>query len=201
MLCSTACIGIGEHVWETIVEMRLLRIYVLADEKSRETFRYSQSFVWSWFISNIFLRTFSGSYSGSSKEIYIQLPSFNVPSALQIGCACGATLAGITYNILFDLVNEKVTTLCSWNFLNELFQVVALTVVSIGVAVATVTDLQFSLFGGCVALAWIIPSAVNKILWANMQQRENWTALAYVTTRAVAYSSFPWFLVCFWEYS
>ncbi|XP_021891437.1 nucleotide-sugar uncharacterized transporter 1 [Carica papaya] len=57
-------------------------------------------------------------------------------------------------------------------------KVVALTVVSIGVAVATVTDLQFSLFGGCVALAWIIPSAVNKILWANMQQRENWTALA-----------------------
>lgn len=57
---------------------------------------------------------------------------------------------------------------------------VALTVVSVGVAVATVTDLQFSLFGACVALAWIIPSATNKILWSNMQQRENWTALAYV---------------------
>ncbi|KAG2333264.1 hypothetical protein Bca52824_004444 [Brassica carinata] len=56
--------------------------------------------------------------------------------------------------------------------------VVALTVVSVGVAVATVTDLQFSLFGACVALAWIIPSATNKILWSNMQQRENWTALA-----------------------
>ncbi|KAJ4845747.1 hypothetical protein Tsubulata_032860 [Turnera subulata] len=57
-------------------------------------------------------------------------------------------------------------------------KVVALAVVSIGVAVATVTDLQFSLFGACVALAWIIPSAVNKILWSTMQQRENWTALA-----------------------
>lgn len=63
----------------------------------------------------------------------------------------------------------------------EIFQVVALTVVSFGVAVATVADLQFSLFGACVALAWILPSAINKILWSNMQQRENWTALAYVT--------------------
>ncbi|XP_010246387.1 PREDICTED: uncharacterized membrane protein At1g06890-like [Nelumbo nucifera] len=57
-------------------------------------------------------------------------------------------------------------------------KVLALTVVSIGVAVATVTDLQFHLFGACVALAWIIPSAVNKILWSNLQQQENWTALA-----------------------
>ncbi|PPD90719.1 hypothetical protein GOBAR_DD12336 [Gossypium barbadense] len=53
-----------------------------------------------------------------------------------------------------------------------------LEVVSIGVAIATVTDLQFSLFGACVAVAWIIPSAVNKILWSNMQQQENWTALS-----------------------
>lgn len=59
-------------------------------------------------------------------------------------------------------------------------QVLALTVVSIGVAVATVTDLQFHFFGACIALAWIIPSAVNKILWSNLQQQENWTALAYV---------------------
>ncbi|KDP46643.1 hypothetical protein JCGZ_13599 [Jatropha curcas] len=57
-------------------------------------------------------------------------------------------------------------------------KVISLTVVSIGVAVATVTDLQFSLFGACVALAWIVPSAVNKILWSTLQQRENWTALA-----------------------
>ncbi|KAK9705382.1 hypothetical protein RND81_07G052300 [Saponaria officinalis] len=57
-------------------------------------------------------------------------------------------------------------------------KVLALTVVSIGVAVATVTDLQFHLFGACIALAWIIPSAVNKIMWSNMQQRDNWTAMA-----------------------
>ncbi|XP_038998951.1 nucleotide-sugar uncharacterized transporter 1-like isoform X2 [Hibiscus syriacus] len=58
-------------------------------------------------------------------------------------------------------------------------KVIALTVVSIGVAIATVTDLQFSLFGACVAMAWIIPSATNKILWSNLQQQENWTALSY----------------------
>ncbi|CAA3030138.1 uncharacterized membrane At1g06890-like [Olea europaea subsp. europaea] len=57
-------------------------------------------------------------------------------------------------------------------------KVLALTVVSIGVAVATVTDLQFHFFGACIAVAWIIPSAVNKILWSNLQQKENWTALA-----------------------
>lgn len=57
-------------------------------------------------------------------------------------------------------------------------QVLALTVVSIGVAVATVTDLQFNFFGACIALAWIIPSAINKILWSNLQQKSNWTALA-----------------------
>lgn len=58
---------------------------------------------------------------------------------------------------------------------------VALTVVSVGVAVTTVTDLQFVFFGACVALAWIIPSAVNKILWSNLQQQQKWTALAYVS--------------------
>ncbi|XP_073148986.1 nucleotide-sugar uncharacterized transporter 2 [Henckelia pumila] len=57
-------------------------------------------------------------------------------------------------------------------------KVVALIVVSIGVAVATVTDLEFNLFGSCVAVAWIIPSSINKILWSNLQQQENWTALA-----------------------
>ncbi|KAK1388385.1 TPT domain-containing protein [Heracleum sosnowskyi] len=57
-------------------------------------------------------------------------------------------------------------------------KVLALTVVSIGVAVATVTDLQFHFFGACVAVAWIIPSAVNKILWSNLQQQDNWNALA-----------------------
>lgn len=57
-------------------------------------------------------------------------------------------------------------------------KLVALTVVSVGVAVATVTDLQFHFFGACIAVAWIVPSAVNKILWSNLQQQENWTALA-----------------------
>ena len=62
----------------------------------------------------------------------------------------------------------------------ETFQALALTVVSIGVAVATVTDLQFHFFGACVALAWIVPSAVNKILWSRLQQQENWTAMVWV---------------------
>ncbi|WOL13922.1 hypothetical protein Cni_G22702 [Canna indica] len=57
-------------------------------------------------------------------------------------------------------------------------KVITLAVVSIGVAVATVTDLEFNVFGACVALAWIVPSAINKILWSNLQQTGNWTALA-----------------------
>ncbi|XP_058114858.1 nucleotide-sugar uncharacterized transporter 2-like isoform X2 [Magnolia sinica] len=57
-------------------------------------------------------------------------------------------------------------------------KVLALTVVSMGVAVATVTDLQFHFFGACIALIWIVPSAINKILWSNLQQKGNWTALA-----------------------
>ncbi|PKU82342.1 putative membrane protein [Dendrobium catenatum] len=59
-----------------------------------------------------------------------------------------------------------------------LYKVLALGVVSIGVAVATVTDLEFNLFGASISLAWIVPSAVNKILWSNMQQTGNWTALS-----------------------
>ncbi|KAL3532768.1 hypothetical protein ACH5RR_006289 [Cinchona calisaya] len=58
------------------------------------------------------------------------------------------------------------------------WMVLALAAVSVGVAIATVTDLQFHFFGACIALAWIIPSAVNKILWSNLQQQENWTALS-----------------------
>ncbi|XP_025884350.1 nucleotide-sugar uncharacterized transporter 2 isoform X2 [Solanum lycopersicum] len=57
-------------------------------------------------------------------------------------------------------------------------KVLALAVVSVGVAVATVTDLEFNFFGACIALAWIVPSGVNKILWSNLQQQTNWTALA-----------------------
>ncbi|KAI5069921.1 hypothetical protein GOP47_0014264 [Adiantum capillus-veneris] len=54
----------------------------------------------------------------------------------------------------------------------------SLAVVSFGVAIATVTDVEFNLFGAMVALAWIVPSAANKILWSTLQQRDNWTALA-----------------------
>ncbi|XP_039132211.1 nucleotide-sugar uncharacterized transporter 2-like [Dioscorea cayenensis subsp. rotundata] len=57
-------------------------------------------------------------------------------------------------------------------------KVLALSIVSVGVAIATVTDLEFHFFGACIAVAWIIPSAINKILWSNFQQKENWTALA-----------------------
>lgn len=60
----------------------------------------------------------------------------------------------------------------------SLRKVITLVLVSFGVAVATVTDLEFNFFGACVAVAWIIPSAVNKILWSNLQQSGNWTALA-----------------------
>ncbi|XP_021689852.1 nucleotide-sugar uncharacterized transporter 2-like isoform X2 [Hevea brasiliensis] len=57
-------------------------------------------------------------------------------------------------------------------------KVLSLVIVSVGVAIATVTDLQFNFFGACIAIAWIIPSAINKILWSNLQQQANWTALA-----------------------
>ncbi|KAG9159945.1 hypothetical protein Leryth_005703 [Lithospermum erythrorhizon] len=57
-------------------------------------------------------------------------------------------------------------------------KVLALAVVSVGVAVATVTDLEFNIFGACIAVIWIIPSAINKILWSRLQQQSNWTALA-----------------------
>ncbi|KAH9652421.1 nucleotide-sugar uncharacterized transporter 2 [Citrus sinensis] len=57
-------------------------------------------------------------------------------------------------------------------------KVLALAIVSVGVAVATVTDLEFNIFGAIIAVAWIIPSAINKILWSNLQQQGNWTALA-----------------------
>ena len=82
-----------------------------------------------------------------------------------------------TYLVFIIVVIIKMLTTMSWI---ETFQALALTVVSIGVAVATVTDLQFHFFGACVALAWIVPSAVNKILWSRLQQQENWTALAWV---------------------
>lgn len=63
-------------------------------------------------------------------------------------------------------------------FLFCFLQVLSLVLVSLGVAVATVTDLEFNLFGAIIAIAWIIPSGINKILWSNLQQNGNWTALA-----------------------
>ncbi|CAK9148887.1 unnamed protein product [Ilex paraguariensis] len=57
-------------------------------------------------------------------------------------------------------------------------KVLALAVVSVGVAVATGADLEFNLFGACIAVVWVIPSATNKILWSNLQQQKNWNALA-----------------------
>ncbi|KAJ6754030.1 SOLUTE CARRIER FAMILY 35 [Salix purpurea] len=56
-------------------------------------------------------------------------------------------------------------------------KVLALVVVSGGVAVATVKDLEFNFFGACIAIAWIVPSSINKILWSDLQQQANWTAL------------------------
>ncbi|XP_028771534.1 nucleotide-sugar uncharacterized transporter 2 [Neltuma alba] len=60
----------------------------------------------------------------------------------------------------------------------SLQKALALVVVSVGVAIATVSDLEFNLFGALIAIAWIIPSAINKILWSALQQQGNWTALA-----------------------
>ncbi|KAJ4830668.1 hypothetical protein Tsubulata_038779 [Turnera subulata] len=57
-------------------------------------------------------------------------------------------------------------------------KILALAAVSAGVGVATVTDLEFNFFGACIAIAWIIPSGINKILWSNLQKQANWTALA-----------------------
>ncbi|RRT66288.1 hypothetical protein B296_00009952 [Ensete ventricosum] len=73
---------------------------------------------------------------------------------------------------------EKSPSVFSYILFSWAMQVITLGIVSVGVAVATVTDLEFNFFGACVALAWIVPSAVNKILWSSMQQTGNWTALA-----------------------
>ncbi|KAK2640091.1 hypothetical protein Ddye_027886 [Dipteronia dyeriana] len=78
--------------------------------------------------------------------------------------------------VLAEFILFSKTISCKKVF--AVFQVLALVVVSAGVAVATVTDLEFNLFGACIAIAWIVPSAINKILWSNLQQHANWTALA-----------------------
>ncbi|XP_048334123.1 nucleotide-sugar uncharacterized transporter 2 [Ziziphus jujuba] len=76
-------------------------------------------------------------------------------------------------------------------------KVLSLVIVSLGVAIATVTDLEFNLFGALIAVAWIIPSAINKILWSNLQQQGNWTALALMwkttpTTIFFLLALMPW---------
>ncbi|KAJ7515738.1 hypothetical protein O6H91_22G025500 [Diphasiastrum complanatum] len=90
-------------------------------------------------------------------------------------------------------------------------KVLALTVVSLGVAIATVTDLQFHLFGALVAVTWVVPSAINKILWSNLQQQDGWTALGLMwkTTPLTVFSLvalMPWldppgFLAFHWSFS
>ncbi|KAF3512649.1 hypothetical protein F2Q69_00001093 [Brassica cretica] len=118
----------------------------------------------------------------SSKSSSLSLYTLGIVMSLSTGLAN----VSLKYNSVGFYQMAKIAVTPSIVFAEFLWyrkrvsfmKVVALTVVSVGVAVATVTDLQFSLFGACVALAWIIPSATNKILWSNMQQRENWTALA-----------------------
>ena len=82
--------------------------------------------------------------------------------------------------VLYDVIMLSLHFLGAYSVFRvcSLLQVMALAVVSLGVAIATVTDLEFNLFGALVAVAWIIPSAINKILWSNLQQQANWTALA-----------------------
>uniref|UniRef100_A0ACD5ZU43 Uncharacterized protein n=1 Tax=Avena sativa TaxID=4498 RepID=A0ACD5ZU43_AVESA len=79
----------------------------------------------------------------------------------------------------------------------SLRKVITLVIVSFGVAVATVTDLEFNFFGACVAVAWIIPSAVNKILWSNLQQSGNWTALAVVVFQLECQEQLCNYDICF----
>ncbi|CAN6812606.1 hypothetical protein YC2023_035322 [Brassica napus] len=118
----------------------------------------------------------------SSKSSSLSLYTLGIVMSLSTGLAN----VSLKYNSVGFYQMAKIAVTPSIVFAEFLWyrkrvsfmKVVALTVVSVGVAVATVTDLQFSLFGACVALAWIIPSATNKILWSNMQQRENWTALS-----------------------
>ncbi|OMP01202.1 hypothetical protein COLO4_12067 [Corchorus olitorius] len=101
-----------------------------------------------------------------------------------------APLAALTFNLV---VAVGIIFMNKWVLKSVGFEFpVFLTVIHCAMAKLAITPLivlmelhgtqrEFlspSLFGACVALAWIIPSAVNKILWSNVQQLENWTALA-----------------------
>ncbi|OMO52046.1 hypothetical protein CCACVL1_29384 [Corchorus capsularis] len=136
----------------------------------------------SWALMAI-LKTFSLLPSSpSSKLAPLSLLTFGVVNSVSTGLAN----VSLKYNSVgfYQMAKLAITPLIVlmefiWYTKRIPFsKVIALTIVSVGVAVSTVTDLQFSLFGACVALAWIIPSAVNKILWSNVQQLENWIALA-----------------------
>uniref|UniRef100_A0A6N2NB47 Sugar phosphate transporter domain-containing protein n=1 Tax=Salix viminalis TaxID=40686 RepID=A0A6N2NB47_SALVM len=82
-------------------------------------------------------------------------------------------------------------------------KVLALVVVSGGVAVATVKDLEFNFFGACIAIAWIVPSSINKILWSDLQQQANWTALGFDamlgSTRSVIIQVGSLQLICYFS--
>ncbi|XP_021818018.1 nucleotide-sugar uncharacterized transporter 2-like [Prunus avium] len=50
-------------------------------------------------------------------------------------------------------------------------KVLALAVVSAGVAIATVTEVEFNVFGALIAIAWIVPSDFTCSVYAGQPQR------------------------------
>ncbi|KAI3986670.1 hypothetical protein MKX01_014208, partial [Papaver californicum] len=74
------------------------------------------------------------------------------------------------------------------------------TVDSVGVAVATVTDLEFNFFGACTALAWIEPSVINKILWSNLPHNGNWTALVISQWKSTPITIFFFLVLMPWGF-
>lgn len=140
-------------------------------------------YVCSWLIMAVLKALSILSLSSTSKSTkYSSLMSLGIVMSLSTGLAN----VSLKYNSVgfYQMAKIAVTpaiVLTEFILFSKrisFLKVLALAVVSIGVAVATVTDLQFHFFGACVALAWMIPSAINKILWSNLQQQENWTAMA-----------------------
>ncbi|CAH9110345.1 unnamed protein product [Cuscuta europaea] len=140
-------------------------------------------YIFSWLIMAI-LKAFSIlSLSPPPKSTkYSSLVSLGIVMSLSTGLAN----VSLKYNSVgfYQMAKIAVTpaiVIVEFIFFQKRFsgqKVIALTLVSIGVAIATVTDLQFHFFGACIAVAWIVPSATNKILWSNLQQQKNWAALA-----------------------
>ncbi|KAL3535444.1 hypothetical protein ACH5RR_003905 [Cinchona calisaya] len=140
-------------------------------------------YICSWLIMAILNALSILSLSPPSKSTKISsLVSLGIVMSLSTGLAN----VSLKYNSVgfYQMAKIAVTpaiVLAEFIFFSKkisFWKVLALAAVSIGVAVATVTDLQFHFFGACIALAWIVPSAINKILWSNLQQQENWTALS-----------------------